>query len=194
MAISRATASSITQGLPKQKTMLAGNSTILPGSYESIATVTVGAGGAASVTFSGIPSTYTHLQIRAIARYTSAGAVQYPVRFNSDSATNYSDHNLRGNGSAASAGADVSDVFMYFDRASSTSETAGVFGAIVIDILDYANTNKYKTVRTLGGYDNNGSGMIALNSGLWRSTAAVNTILFNISVAQYSSFALYGIR
>jgi hypothetical protein len=162
--------------------------------YESIETVTVGSGGASSVTFSSIPSTYTHLQIRMLARYTSAGATQFPVRFNSDSGANYSDHALRGNGSAASAGADLSETSMFFDRLPSTSETANVFAGIIIDVLDYANTNKYKTVRTLGGYDNNGSGMIALNSGAWRSTAAVNTIAFNVAVAQYSSFALYGIK
>lgn len=48
--------------------MLAGNSFWNPWSpstdYDSIATTTVGAGGAASITFSSIPSTYQHLQIR----------------------------------------------------------------------------------------------------------------------------------
>lgn len=193
MSIARVKASSLTQGLPKQKTMLAGNSTILPGSYESIATVTVGAGGAASVTFSSIPSTYTHLQIRALARYTSAGNTQYPIRFNSDSGANYSDHNLRGNGTSATAGADISQSSIFVDRIPSTSETASVFGGLIVDVLDYANTNKYKTIRTFGGYDNNGSGTISLCSGLWQSTSAINTILFNLGVAQYSSFALYGI-
>ena len=164
------------------------------GDYESIQTVTVGAGGASSVTFSSIPSTYKHLQIRVLARYTSAGNTQYPIRFNSDSGANYSDHNLRGNGASATAGADVSQSSMFVDRVPSTSETASVFGGLIVDVLDYANTNKYKTIRTLGGYDNNGSGFISLCSGSWRSTAAVDTILFNIAVAQYSSFALYGVK
>jgi hypothetical protein len=76
------------------------------------------------------------------------------------------------------------------------SSTASVFGGIVIDILDYANTNKYKTMRTLSGYDANGSGNVGLFSGLWMNTAAVtsiNLLTFYDQYATYSSFALYGI-
>jgi len=164
------------------------------GDYESIATTTVGSGGVSTVTFSSIPSTYTHLQLRVLARYSSAGNTQYPIRFNSDTGANYSDHNLRGNGASATAGADTSQNSIFVDRIPSSSETSGVFGGLIVDILDYSNTNKYKTIRTLGGYDNNGSGTISLCSGLWQSTTAINTILFNIAVAQYSSFALYGIK
>jgi hypothetical protein len=72
------------------------------------------------------------------------------------------------------------------------------FGANIIDILDYANTNKYKTTRTLSGGDNNGSGFVQFMSGNWRNTNAVTSIdIFQVdgdTIAEYSQFALYGIK
>lgn len=192
MAITRAVASSITQGLPKQKTLLAGNSTILPGSYESIATVDVGAGGSATVTFNSIPSTYTHLQIRAISK--GAGSTSNATfQFNGDTGANYTYHILYGNGSSALATGAGGNTFIYLGTQSATAST---FSTEIIDILDYANTNKFKTVRSLCGYENNTAGEMGMFSGLWRSTSAVTSIVFTVSsnFQQYSSFALYGIR
>ena len=60
-------------------------------SYESIATVSVGSGGAANVEFTSIPGTYTHLQIRAIGQ--TAGSGQFvKMQMNSDTTTNYNSH------------------------------------------------------------------------------------------------------
>jgi hypothetical protein len=191
VSIARVKASSLTQGLPKKKTLLAGNSTILPGSYESIATVTVGAGGSSTLTFSSIPATYSHLQIRVLAQNGNTDK-NLGIRFNGDTATNYSRHLLYGTGASALATADVT--VAYVDAYISPT---GGFGAAVVDILDYANTNKYKTTRALGGYDANGSGWMTLTSGSWRSTVAINSITiyaFANSFAQYSTFALYGIK
>ena len=67
----------------------------------------------------------------------------------------------------------------------------------VADILDFNSTNKYKTVRGLGGYDGNDTnGIVTFRSGAWMNTAAVTsiTLLPNSSFAQYSSFALYGVK
>lgn len=158
------------------------------GDYESIQTYTLGA-NQASVTFSSIPSTYTHLQIRVLARSVSA-ADWISTNFNGDNTgTNYSRHLLQGNGSAASAsfGNDTLSILMY--------DTANGFAGGIIDILDYANTNKYKTGRALSGQDNNGTGAVQLNSFSWRNTAAINTIrLSSGNIAQYSQFALYGVK
>jgi len=169
-------------------------------SYESIATSTVGSGGVASITFSSIAATYTHLQIRGIGRSNRATPADMDslfIQFNSDTAANYSDHALRGDGATASATSDVSYSQMEMYRIANVY-AANVFGAQIVDILDYANTNKYKTIRSLGGVDNNGSGMVALNSGNWRNTAAVTSILLKPAVGtlfnQYTSFALYGIK
>ena len=168
-------------------------------SYESIATVTVGAGGSSSVTFSSIPSTYKHLQIRMMVREAGTGAngSYVGMRFNSDTSSNYTMHRLLGDGSSASAAAYVSQNTNYLERVASASQGSNVFGVIVVDILDYTNTNKYKTSRNLGGWDSNGSGWLTFNSNLWSSTSAITQIDLGIDTGnfqQYSSFALYGVK
>jgi hypothetical protein len=177
-------------------TLSAGAPPVSPTSYESIATVTVGSGGSSSISFTSIPSTYKHLQIRAIGRSTTTVA-DSTYRFNSDSGSNYAFHLLVGNGTAAQAFSSTSQTFLkaspYIDTNSNT------FGAGVTDILDYADTNKYKTVRTLTGMENNNAGnaQIQFFSGLWQSTTAITSITITPSssnYAEYSSFALYGIK
>lgn len=169
-------------------------------SYESISTVTVGSGGTGMVTFSSIPSTFKHLQIRAFnqSNRNDDNRESLKLRFNSDTGSNYSFHVLSGNGSTTTAYGDSNQTFIEVDWTSSSLAGSNLFGAQIIDILDYADTNKYKTSRTLGGNDTNGSGNMSLNSGSWRNTAAISSVtlipyvgsLFN----QYSSFALYGIK
>lgn len=172
------------------------------GDFESIATTTVGSGGAASVTFSSIPSTYQHLQIRLIARsdrnQIDTLTDYLEMNFNSDTGANYAFHQLLGDGSTASSNAGTSDNYIIVSRISTTTAGASMFGGIVIDILDYANTSKNKTTRSLGGTDQNGSGRIYLNSGLWMDTSAISTIRVKPSSTgnflQYSQIALYGIK
>jgi hypothetical protein len=160
--------------------------------YFSIATTTLST-TASSMTFSSIPSTYTHLQVRVSAR-SGASADDFRFQLNGDTGTNYSRHGLYGTGSTtASNGVASSGV----GNLGVIDNTANVFSAAVIDILDYTNTNKYTTVRTLNGYDANGSGYVFLASTAWMNTAAVTSItLFpsGSSFQQYSSFALYGIK
>ena len=160
--------------------------------YESIATVTVGGGGSSTVTFSSIPSTYTHLQIRAISK-GAGSTTNATYQFNGDTAANYSWHLLYGQGSSALAAAGASATFIYLGTQSATANT---FSTQIIDVLDYANTNKYKTTRNLVGYENNSAGEIGLFSGSWRNTAAVTSITFTLSTTfqQYTQFALYGIK
>ena len=175
-------------------------------SYESIATVSVGSGGSSSISFTSIPSTYKHLQVRGIARSTRADFAidQLYTRFNSDTGSNYSWHWLSGNGSAASTdtGTSATSMNLGWFATNAAASVTNAFGGFVMDVLDYADTNKYKTVRILTGNDLNGngspfSGTIVFASGLWRSTSAITTISFDPSAAdfaQYSSFALYGIK
>ena len=156
---------------------------------------------ASTITFSGIPSTYTHLQLRAILRDTAAqSGSQDQIWFNNDTSNLYNDHQLYGTGSATgAAGATGSRAAIFgIDRIPAANDTASVFGAFIIDVLDYANTNKYKTIRSLTGYDANGSGQAKLASGLYMSTNAINRIDLTPqsggSFAINSSFALYGIK
>jgi len=165
--------------------------------------VQVGSGGAANVTFSSIPSTYTHLQIRWISRDSAAdtGVQNVVASFNSDTTyTNYRTHYITGDGSSASAGdLQLSGLYASAGLNVSNNATANIFGVGIIDILDYKNTNKYKTVRTLTGIDLNGSGgQVRLASSLWMNTAAISNIVLNVrssgNFTQYSQFALYGIK
>jgi len=162
------------------------------GTYESIATITVGSGGAANVTFTSIPSTYTHLQIRGFAR--AGSDTQLDTTLNSDTGANYSYHTLLGYGSGTEAAGNANESKMVMEAMTNATS---VFAGYVIDILDYANTNKYKTTRNLAGYDSNGAGRVSLNSGNWRSTSAITTITLTArgtTFQQYSQFALYGIK
>lgn len=165
-------------------------------SYESIASVTVGSGGTATVTFSSIPSTYTHLEVRALYGTSSATSSNL-LRLNNDTGSNYARHYIVGSGSAASASAAATQTAGWFSDWGPGGVTTSP-GAAVMQILDYTNTNKYKTVRILNGYDGNGSGYIGLYSALWQSTTAVNRIDIlaptSGTITQYSSFALYGIK
>lgn len=169
-----------------------------PNSYESIATSTVGVGGAASVTFSSIPSTYQHLQIRYISKSTSAFTSDAfsTVRFNGDSGSNYAMHALLGDGGSATSFAATSQTNAWIGL-SPYGPSVTAFSGAVVDILDYANVNKNKTLRSLCGYDKNGGGAITLNSGLWINTSAISSMVITATsfpFAEYSSFALYGIK
>jgi hypothetical protein len=155
--------------------------------------ITVGSAGAANVEFTNIPNTYTHLQIRISSLGSANTASSLSGTYNGDTGSNYSSHWLTGNGSSASAGATVNDNIQYFGFSLHSSES----NASVVDILDYANTNKYKTMRCLTGVDRNGSGSIWLFSGSWRNTNAITSIKITPnsgSFNQYSSFALYAVK
>ena len=161
--------------------------------YESIATVTVGAGGAATAEFTSIAGTYSHLQIRYIVKVSDGFGLG--MRLNSDTGSNYTRHRLQGNGSTASATGGGGQTVMNFNSGNGYS----AFGAGIIDLLDYTSTNKAKTVRVLDGIDTNGSGAILLESGLWYATPAAVTSIQLVQLgsgvfSQYSHFALYGIK
>ena len=172
----------------------------ITGNYYSIATATVTSGGASTITFSSIPSTYTHLQIRVTARtnYANTNDLLY-LRFNGVSTNNYSYHYLIGDGSSATAGGYYPDNIVFGGRVAGNNASSNVFGVSVIDILDYTNTSKNKTTRALTGWDNNGSGQATLYSGsLSVNTNAITDLYFGAyygsTIQQYSSFALYGVK
>lgn len=167
----------------------------LTNSYESIATTTLGS-TASSITISSIPSTYQHLQIRILGSMSASGADDLRMRFNSDTGSNYATHFIVGNGSTVPAGAYSSTTSMLCG-ANALPTATNIYGVAVIDVLDYANTSKYKTMRALAGNDTNGGGYVALSSGLWQSTTAVNSITFYPNASTFTAntqVALYGIK
>lgn len=170
-------------------------------SFDSIATATVSS-PTGTVTFSGIPQTYTHLQLRMVSRDTGSDVNGSPIYmyFNSDtSSSNYADHTIYGDGSAVTVvGYQNFGGYILLNRFTNPSYNASIFGALVVDILDYRNTNKNKTVRSFGGYDVNGSGGRSyLTSGLWVNTSAITSLTLNYNnaaLATNSTYALYGIK
>jgi hypothetical protein len=163
------------------------------GAYESIATATPS--GVSSVTFSSIPSTYQHLQIRINA--INASVTQYLIRPNNDTTNaNYACHSLNGDGSAAGAsGSTASNPIIACNLSNPSTSSPQT---MIIDIQDYASTTKLKTIRVLTGNDRNGAGGIELNSVLWRSTSAITSLVFpnanNVNYNSGSVFSLYGIK
>jgi hypothetical protein len=195
MSITRARTSSVAQGPSTKKTLLGGNDVILGGSYDAIGTTTVGSGGQATVSFTSIPGTYKHLQVRISGN--SSGADNASFVFNSDTGNNYTRHRLVGNGSAAQAAGGGGLPAWYVFSSGGFPSTSNCFGASIVDILDYANTNKYKTGRAINGQDNNSTGAVEFTSGLWLNTAAITRIditAFAGSWTQYTQISLYGIK
>lgn len=194
MAVSRVSLSSIVQGFPKSRSFLDGNSAYIPSSFESIATAN--GSGVTNITFSSIPGTYKHLQIRGIINVAAATSAKF--QFNGDTGSNYAVHNLYGNGASAAANGTASRTIIDLGRNVNFPSDASIYGAFIFDILDYANTSKYKTTRSFMGTDTNGAGAagVDLESGLWMSTAAITSINLNwtFNGGTGTSIALYGIK
>jgi hypothetical protein len=200
MAVSRFSNSTIANGFPKYQRFWDQSSVEIFNSFESISTITVSSGTSQSVTFSSIPSTFTHLQIRCFTRDNrpSTNINNLHLEINGDSAANYSSHSIRATGSGTLLTGDANQSAIDVTLEPGATATASSFAATIYDILDYTNVNKFKTVRSIGGYDLNGSGWLVFQSGAWRSTNAITSLkLYSSATAsfvQYSHFALYGIR
>jgi hypothetical protein len=175
-------------------------------SYESIATVSVGGGGSSTISFTSIPSTYKHLQIRWIAQ-TNRGTFGFDdlkFNFNSDTGSNYTFHTVYGNGASAVADNAINANAARMYNGAGTQVSGAWWASGVADLLDYADTNKFKTMRTLVGCDLNGNspgtlhGRMDLFSNLYRSTTAISSITIASDTAStfqnYTQFALYGIK
>ena len=178
-------------------------------SFESIATVTVGAGGSSTMVFSSLPQTYKHLQLRGILKSTNNASTlnSMYIQFNGDAGSTYSWHQFYGYYTASTAGSGYSSSQTqiypgYIPLTDSLGGlTSNIFCGIVIDILDYTSSSKNKTLKAFSGFDFNNaysySGIIVLGSGAWYSTSSVTSITFSTTsgnYAQFSSLALYGVK
>ena len=157
-------------------------------------------GNVLSYNFTNIPQNFTHLQLRISGRSSNAGVTNaILMQFNGDYlGTNYTTHALYGDGSAAySANPDLSSTFMQVGVLSGSSATTNVFGGGIVDILDYTSTTKTKTIRYIGGVDNNGSGRAQLGSGFWNISPIAGITTIGLYVANWvagSRVDLYGIQ
>ena len=166
--------------------------------YSLIASSTVGVGGAATVSFTSIPASYTDLCVVFSGRSSTDTPICYgKVTLNSDTGNNYSWKFLYGTGSAAaSTGLSSTNGFQYVIIAASNS-TANTFGNSSFYIPNYTSSNQ-KSITIDAVSENNGTvatqGMLG---GLWTGTAAITRIDITetvLSFAQYTTAYLYGVK
>jgi hypothetical protein len=153
-----------------------------------------------TVTMSGIPGTYEHLQLRISARSTRTSSTGW-VRLgpNGDTSTgNKSHHRMQGFGNGGSSG--VTDAstssLIFYHMPSDYDADAVTYGSMVIDILDYANTNKYTTFQQVSGWAGQGADYAVFGSGLWAATTTMTSITLDSTDAwtRGSEFTLYGLN
>jgi hypothetical protein len=171
------------------------------GAVYPLQSIVVSGSSTTSITFSNIPSGYSHLQLRWLARTSAGGNESWQsIRFNSNT-SGYVNHILfGGGGGSAQATVETLANRINFGTTAGSGATANTFGTGVIDILDYANINKGKVARFFGGYDNNGSGMVSYHSGLWSNNNAITSITLGpenfggVAYVAGSEFELFGIK
>ena len=159
--------------------------------FESIETVTASA--SSSITFTSIAADWAHLQIR-FSTITSTGT---SIQLASNISTGTNSHQLGGDGSDDFANNSAVGTYGLYVPSDTGTGTGGTAPAVaVIDLLDYQNTNKNKTVRSLYGCDANGSGVVEMTSGFWNSTTAISSLTLTPNSGNFTSgsFALYGIK
>lgn len=181
---------------------------IPPTSYESIGTVT-GDGTSSSLTISSIPQTFTHLQVRWVARNNRSATLVDTLQmyFNSDNPTggatnNYARHAIRHTKGGTTIGYQVdsgTSEVVALGLIPAVSNSTSIIGSGIAEIQDYTNANKFKSVFTTGGYDTNSTfSYVEAQICTWASSAAITSITFiNNGSAAFSSttkFALYGIK
>lgn len=161
-------------------------------------TVTVGSGGAASISFSSIPATYTDLVIVGSTRQdASSSGTQLSLTFNGVGSA-YTRVQINADGtSAGSFTPGTSEATTRFTYDQSSTYTANVFNSFQIYIPNYASAN-YKALSTDGVTENNATtAYMSLYANLWSNTAAITSVTIVDSNAsnfvQYSTASLYGI-
>lgn len=153
--------------------------------------------GIATPTFSNIPQNFTHLQLRMHLRDTNAAvATNAFLRFNGDGNGNYWYHKVRADGTSFTY--DTTSGFMGYLILGTipSNTTALVYGSVIIDIFDYSNASKGKSVKYTAGYDANGSGVVTFGGGFWNSTAAITSIQCGADSSGNATFTridLYGV-
>lgn len=170
--------------------------------YAAIASATI-TGSATQVLFTNIPQYYKHLQLRMTARGNSTNtSAATGIQFNADGNNNYAWgwHNLYSDGASAtgSNGGGTNYPVIYMNIVPGSTFNAALYSAEVVDILDYSDNAKFKTVRSMGGYDANGSGFVDITSGLWQSLQPISSMVISWSgsgflLAPGTRVHLYGI-
>ena len=164
--------------------------------YSLISSVTVGAGGAATIDFTSIPGTYTDLAVLVSARSVASSEDDLRLRFNNDTGNNYVFRSLYGSGSGSGGSGTGTISFAYYGVIAGTSFTANTFTNMSAYIPNYAGSS-YKSVSVDSVEENNATGTNALLiANIWNNTAAITSITISgasANLTQYSTAYLYGI-
>lgn len=156
--------------------------------YTPLANITLGS-SAASVTFSSISGLYRDLILVWNGKTTNLYE-NLMIRFNSDTGSNYNRVWMTGNGSAASSSSGSGED-RFYAMAWGLSNTDPSNG--VIQVMDYAATDKHKSV--LSRFNQSAIGVDAV-AGRWASTSAITSLTVFTAASGFaagSSLALYGI-
>ena len=169
---------------------------------QPIYTQTVGAGGAATITFNNIPQTFTDLRLDISARSTNSGADNLRLKINNDSSTLYSQTALYGNGANAvserlSSGSNVFILDYSPGGLTNALSTANTFSNFSAYISNYVGSNFKSVISDIATENNSPTDFIrvTIGAGLYRGTSAITRLdVFPFAnFAQYSTFTLYGI-
>jgi len=166
--------------------------------YQAIATVTVGSGGAANIEFTSIPGSYTDLVIFLSTRSanTGNGSDQIFVTLN-NSTSNFTGRYVTNNNNSINSADNIPRTLAFGNRNGSTANT---FGNNFIYIPNYASSN-YKSISVDAVTENNSATTGTfhyLSANLWSNAAAITSIKFEVNdghnFLQYSTATLYGIK
>jgi|LauGreDrversion4_2_1035121.scaffolds.fasta_scaffold28349_7 hypothetical protein len=163
-------------------------------SWTAIASVTVGSGGAGTISFTSIPSTYTDLCLKYSARSNNSNTIDYVyINFNSNG-YNASMRWIQGTGSSVNGGSEATG---YLGTIDGNTATASTFGSTDVYIPNYAgSTNKSFSVDNVQE-TNATAAYMQLLTGLWSNTSAITSITMKPDVnsfLQYSTATLFGIK
>ena len=149
--------------------------------------------------FGNIPQNFAHLELHSYVRtgtgYNFAQDFTF-IRFNGDNSNNYFSNWMEADGSNTSASNIGLTSYIRTGLCPANSATAGLYGVSILQIFDYSNTSKFKTVKAISGNDRNGSGAVGIYGGVYQSTSAITSINFgaaNWYDAVGSFHVLYGV-
>jgi hypothetical protein len=161
--------------------------------FKKIQTVTVGAGGAATIDFTSIPQTFTDLKVVYSIRTSYAGTVEQLNLSLNTLTTNFSGRYIQGSGSAVFGGT----LARYAGNAVGANATASVFGNTELYIPNYTSANNKSFSIDFVTENNATAADAGLIAGLWSNTAAITGITLTPAsggtIQQYSTATLYGV-
>ena len=162
--------------------------------FVKIASVTVGAGGAATMSLTSIPNTYTDLVLKVSARTDSIGSGNGFAMYLNGSTSSYTRRSVYGDGAltASNSGSTAAGGLI-----NGTTETSNTFASTDIYIPNYAGSNNKSTSHDSVSENNATFAYVLLSAGLWSDTSVVTSMTLTPNAGnfvRYTTATLYGIK